>query len=892
MEDVELSTEAIGGTSCAPEGCAGSSQYNEYMNDITNNLEASVIKPATVTGKEKLDMSILCEDTVGGIKSHNNGMVVPGSQCSHHDNDGVNELDSIPHSSSGKFNQQNCVVPNSDSGFVDQSSVASASNPDIKAFSGTLTSPGQGCGGGGGGSTPASPAARTPFHTGAITSNKGSPASAGSGMDGTHRYCTTETDKILELAPVTSGRILHHSGSSNTSPSDSSPSESQHQRSPSQQGWFAPPSPSIAPVLPSDSTVTTVTSSCHHQDNTQCHITGAVSMATRTKNTMFTMEVAGAGTGTSERGVKGEEVHTGEAAKSLSSAAVTPEDLHLQVLQPEQEEEKPVPPPRVSSVRGSSNRRSKLQLPSLDNQYPAGTSCSSSRHGDQTHSLSYSATSKANTQFTPYMAEGLHHHCNSSNTKSSNSIQGQKTAPSGSNHTDVHAQGHISCASNHCISAHSIQTCSADSIMSIERQSTSAVTRCANPTSCMRTAEQKPEQLQARLHGLSSSMPASTSSISHHYNFKAQSAVYTSSSLPTSDSSKINVTNLSSPHDYNHCNCNGSSINGHQKHYGHTHGATGDKYIKKQYHSSSHSSSRKQTHKSSAQNVSISGPNNNSQKDDFFSRHIHMSENNIDISASSQNPQSSIETSCTHRNTPHSNRGEYSNHGNSANKPLSAIPGRVSRLHHEMEQKKYGSFSSGSSSCSSGSSTHSNSSPEKEPEERGLFSPSYPFKDPPASEIPKRTFLKDSGLPSYNNTKGATPAIPRDMSHSHPAATSNVSRIRPTSASSSSNSAAKGSKQNMTQVSRSAPGSPTRAVTGSPSRGVIPRSTRGSHLAHPRTRIPSGGHKLPGTPADGPSLQHGDSRNSSLKSNSSTTGGHKRSKLLATKNTQGNFIYS
>ena len=835
MEDVELSTETMGGTSSARVGCKGSSQYNDFMIDITNNLEASVVKPATITGKDKLDMSMLCNDTVDSGKTHNKGIVVQGSQGSPHDNDGLNELDSIPHNSSGKFNQQNCVVPNSDSGFVDHSSVASASNPDIKVFSGTLTSPGghgYGGGGDGDGSTPASPGARTPFHTGVIiTSNKGSPV----GMDGKHRDCTVNSNKILELAPVPSARILHHSGSSNTSPSDSSPSRSQYQRSPSQQGWFAPPSPSIAPVLPGDSTVTTVTSSYHHhQDNTQCHVTGAVSMETRTKDTMFTMEVAG--TGISEGGVGDEkEVHKRGAGKSLSPTAVTSEDLHLQVVQQDQDEEKPVPPPRISSVRGSGSRRSKLQPPPLDNQHqlPAAAAAAAGtcpcRHGDHTHSPSYSTTSKSKTQVPPYMAEGLHF-C-TSNTKSSTSIQGQQTASSRPNHINVHAQGHLSCATNHYISTHSIQTRSADSIMSIEKRGTSVVTSCANTTiisSCMRGDEDKPEQLQTRLHGLSPSISASSSTSISHDNLKAQSAVYTMSSLPTSDSSKINVTTLSSPHDCNHCNPKRSNIN-EQQHCGHIHGANGDKYIKKQYHSRSHSnSSSKQTHECSAQHVSMSGPNNNSQTDNFCSRHIHVNENNIDISASSQNPQSSIVSSCNHSKAPHSNHGESVAHGNSANKPLSAIPGRVSRLHHEMEQKKYGSFSSGSSSCSSGSSTHSNSSPEKEPEGRGLFTP----EDPPPPEIPKRTFLKDSDLPSYNqnNTKGTTSALPRDMSDSHPAA----SCIRPTSATSSSS---KSGKQSVAQVSRSAPGSPTRAVTGSPVRGAIPGP---SQLAHPRTRIPLG----------------------------------------------------
>ena len=272
MEDVELSTEAVGEPHQAPVGCPGTTEYNNYTTDITDNLEASVVKPATVTGKEKLDMSILCEDIGSDIKAHNVGMVVGGSQGSHQENDAVNELDSISHSSSGKFNQQNCVVPNSDSGFVDQSSVASASNPDIKAFSGTLTSPGGQGSGGGGDSTPASPAPRIPFTTGAITSNKGFPVSCCGTGGNIYRDCGTDSDKILELTPITSHRNLHHSGSTNTSSNDSSPSGSQHQRSPSQQGWFVPPSPSIAPVLPTDSTVTTVTSSCPSPGQQQCAV--------------------------------------------------------------------------------------------------------------------------------------------------------------------------------------------------------------------------------------------------------------------------------------------------------------------------------------------------------------------------------------------------------------------------------------------------------------------------------------------------------------------------------------------------------------------------------------------------------------------------------------------
>ena len=901
MEDVELSTEVVGEPHQAPVGCPGTTEYNNYTTDITNNLEGSVVKPATVTSKEKLDMSMLCEDIGTDIKAHNVGMVVGGSQGSHQENDAVNEFDSISHSSSGKFNQQNCVVPNSDSGFVDQSSVASASNPDIKAFSGTLTSPGGQVSGGGGGSTPASPAPRIPFTTGAITSNKGFPVSCCGTGGNMYRDCGTDSDKILELTSITSHRILHHSGSTNTSSNDSSPSGSQHQRSPSQQGWFVPPSPSIAPVLPTDSTVTTVTSSCHHQGNNsvQCHVTGAVTMATRTKDTVFATGVAGTGAVTADGGEGGEEVQKRETLKCFSPAADVSGNLHMEVLQKEQDEDKPVPPPRVCSARASGNRLSKLQPPSPHTQsvHSAKSTAISSplfcKHSDPTHIVNSNTTSTSKTLTVSNRGESLKP-CSRSNTNSSNSIQGQKAASASPNHTDVHAQGHLSPASNHYISAHSIEDCSAvdDSIMSIEQQSTSAVTTCANTTtigaSCKRTAEQQPEQLQTRLPGLMSSTPPALSSISHNSNVTAQSADHTSSNLPlnttqphaNSRSSRKTEAALSSTCDCNDCNYKNTNIT-IPKHCGHTHGAMGDKYIKKQYHSrSSSSSSSKQTHKNSAQNVSISGPNSKSQTDVFCSRYLN------DDSASSQNPQSSIDGSSNPRNnivlashSNHSSHGDAINgsHSNSANKPLSAIPGRVSRLHHEMEQRKYGSFSSGSSSCSSGASTHSSSSPEKEPDEKGFFAPPPMVKDPPPPEIPKRTFLKDSGLPSYNQTKGATSAIPRDMSHLHPAA----SRIRPTSASSASNAASKGGKHSVVQVSRSAPGSPTRAV-------AIP--ARGSQLAHPRTRIPSGGHKPPlghphQTHPDLPPSQPSDSRSSSLRSNSSVTSGNRRSKLPATKST-------
>ena len=907
MEDVELSTEPLNEPLQAPVGCPGTTDYNNYVTDITNNLEASVVKPATVIGKEKLDMSMLCEDIGSDIKAHNVGMVVGGSQGSHQENDAVNELDSIPHSTSGKFNQQNCVVPNSDSGFVDQSSVASASNPDIKDFSGTLTSPGGQGSGGGGGSTPASPAPRIPFTTGAHTSNKGFPVSCCGTGGNIYRDCGTDSDKILELTPVSLHRILHHSGSTNTSSNDSSPSGSQHQRSPSQQGWFAPPSPSIAPVLPTDSTITTVTSSCHHQSNSnvQCHVTDAVTMAARTKNAVLATGVVGTGAVTADGRVGGKEVQERETLKYFSPAADGTENLHMEVLEKEQDEDKPVPPPRVSSTRASGNRRSKLQPPSPHTQsLNSAESPLFCKHGNPTRIVNTSTTSTSKTLTAANMGECLNY-CSRSNTNSGNSIQGQKAASASPNHTDVHAQGHLSRASNHYISAHSIEACSTvdDSIMSIEQQRTSAVTTCANTTtiaaSCKRTAEQQPEQLQTRLPGMMPSTPPASSSTGHDSKLTAQSAVHTSSNLPLNTthphangrSSRKTEAALSSTCDCNDCIYKNTNIN-IPKHCGHTHGATEDKYIKKQYHSRSRSSSSsKQTHNSSAQNVSISGQSGKSQKDVFCSRHLN------DDSASSQNPQSSIDGSCNPRNNivlaSRSNHGSQSDaingshsHSNSANKPLSAIPGRVSRLHHEMEQRKYGSFSSGSSSCSSGASTHSSSSPEKEPDEKGFFAPVSMTKDPPPPEIPKRTFLKDSGLPSYNQTKGATSAIPRDMLHSHPTA----SRIRPTSASSTSNGASKGGKNSVVQVSRSAPGSPTRAVAVSPSRGAAPIPSRGSQLALPRTRIPSGGHKPPsGYPhqahPDLPPSQQGDSRSSSLRSNSSVASGNRRSKLPSTKST-------
>ena len=506
------------------------------------------------------------------------------------------------------------------------------------------------------------------------------------------------------------------------------------------------------------------------------------------------------------------------------------------VLQKQHEEDnKPIPPPRVSSVKPSGNKRSKLQPPSAPSVNPSEITTKASK-GESQHS------------------------CSRINTNSGNSIQGQKADSVSPNHTDVHVQGHLSRASNHCISAHSIQACSAmdnNSIMSIQQQqqqrSASAVTTCANTpspntTSCKNRTPQQPEkeQLQTRSPGASStSSPASSSSpssvTSHDNDVTAQSAVYTSSDLPLDtttqpshgngrrSSSRKSETALPSSLSSSTCDCNDCNYNKNTnitqpKHCGHTHGATEDKYIKKQYHSrSSSSGSSKQTqNKSSAQNVSISGPNSKSQKDVFCSRHL----NDDDISASSQNPQSSTDSSHNPRNntvhSSHSNHGSHSDvttngtHCHSNNKPLSAIPGRVSRLHHEME-RKYSSFSSGSSSCSSGASTHSSPSPEHEPEDKGFFVPTSFVKgshntSPPHTEIPKRTFLKDSGLPSYNQTKGATSAIPRDvMSHSHP--TSAISRIRPTSASSAS-SHSKSAKPSVAQVSRSAPGSPTRAAGG------------------------------------------------------------------------------
>ena len=321
MEDVELSAEGMSGGS-VPEGCAASTAYN-YMKDITNNLQASVVKPPTVTDKEKLDISMLCEDTVDDNKGTYKSLVVDDSYGSHQDNDSVNEVN-IPQSSSGKFSQKSCAVPNSDSGFVDQNSTASTSYPDIKTFGGTLKSPCGEQGGGGGELASTSPAARTPLNT--------------------------------------DSRILHHFGSFNTSSSDSSPG-SQHQRSPSQQGWFAPPSPSIAPVLSSDSTVTLL-SSCHQENNMQCYVAGGVSRATRTKPTMWTREVPSVP-------IVGQEV------QRIGTAATSGNSGNPQKLQP-QEEDKPVPPPRVSSVPSSGSRRSKLH--SLSSPIHTGSS-SNYRHG-------------------------------------------------------------------------------------------------------------------------------------------------------------------------------------------------------------------------------------------------------------------------------------------------------------------------------------------------------------------------------------------------------------------------------------------------------------------------------------------------------------------------------
>ena len=401
---------------------------------------------------------------------------------------------------------------------------------------------------------------------------------------------------------------------------------------------------------------------------------------------------------------------------------------------------------------------------------------------------------------------------------------------------------------------HSIQHCNADSTLPIEHR-TSAVTTCADfitTTICTQSTEQQP---QTRSHSLSSKTASSSSS--HN---TAQSVVYPSSSLPSNNTHSHNKSSPSeiSPSD--------SNINV-QQHWGHTHTAAENKCIGKQYFSSGNL-----THKSNAQNVCESGPICKSQKD-ICSRRIHT--NNDNISASLQNPVSSIDDSCSHSNnnvhTPHSHLSRHSetkgSHGNNS-KPLSAIPGRVSRLHHEMEQRKYGSFSSGSSSSSSGSSTYS-SSPEKQPE-GSLLSSSV---DPPPTEIPKRTFLKDSGLPSSNNNKSTSSAIPRDISNSRTAAGS-ASRMRPASVSSASSAVApgKGVKHNVVQISRSAPGSPTRAVAASPNRAAIP-TARVSQLAHTRTRKPSGGRALPagnqhhpsaGPPAELP-CQQSDSRSSSLR---------------------------
>ncbi len=197
-------------------------------------------------------------------------------------------------------------------------------------------------------------------------------------------------------------------------------------------------------------------------------------------------------------------------------------------------------------------------------------------------------------------------------------------------------------------------------------------------------------------------------------------------------------------------------------------------------------------------------------------------------------------------------------------KPLSAIPGRVSRLHHQMEQRKYGSFSSGSSSSGSSSSSHEDG-PSPVPHGHGTpaTEPSsnhaVVHREPSPPEIPKRTFLKDSGLP----TNGAK-ASRSEMTQSHPPA---VSRVARPSSASNSNAHASSAKRNL-HVTKSAPGSPTRAVVASSTRG-IPTAKAASHV---RCALSSSGSKPSAEPSLQQQQQQTSARTSSLRSNSSASG--------------------
>ena len=285
-----------------------------------------------------VEMSLSTKVTEGlsdnrGMKvGHSGAIVHSNSLGAHSESDSVNEGD-LPHSGSGKFIQQvsansaNSCVPNSDSGFVDQGSIASAcsSSNDVKAFANSedlrLSSPASQ-----GGSTPCSPAGRPCIvNPGAIISHKGVP------MGCVISDCTVR-DKVLHLTGMMQGpgvpaRIPHSASSSSNTSNDSSPG-SQHQRSPSQQGWFAPPSPSIAPVLPCESR-TIATSCC--QTAVQCSSeTPAAVMVTQTKPSA----PAGNNAGNTQQGKRSED----------SGNSIEPQ-------QQERDGKPPTPPPRTTSAR-------------------------------------------------------------------------------------------------------------------------------------------------------------------------------------------------------------------------------------------------------------------------------------------------------------------------------------------------------------------------------------------------------------------------------------------------------------------------------------------------------------------------------------------------------------
>ncbi len=322
----------------------------------------------------------------------------------------------------------------------------------------------------------------------------------------------------------------------------------------------------------------------------------------------------------------------------------------------------------------------------------------------------------------------------------------------------------------------------------------------------------------------------------------------------------------------------------------------------------------------------------------------------VTVTSPSFNPASSITQHYTESTSPTTSNSPdpHGNPGSHVAKPLSAIPGRVSRSHHQMEQRQFRSHTSGSSpsgfstsgstssssgsssfgfsplgsvtlagtgtsgssssssgssvfgsvtlisgsntSCSSGSASSSNQN-SPTPESNDLTKTKQDTKDSrshakeattdrdllPTEEIPKRTFLKDSGLPSNS----ALPCYQhKSMSRSHPPAAGGpvMRAMRPASASAAQSASA----GKPTLSTRSAPGSPTRVMTSSTSSKGIP-TPKGGSQAGLRSRIPSGGHKhtsvqqVPDRKNQNAALPQPEERNAlSLRPNSGTSGYKKK----------------